>query len=107
MIDVNNISLIRNKSKIFKIVKSACAKSSYFLIIISLLFIIISTKAYITKIGYELAINNNKLQEIRLENKILHTEISKLKSNSRLEEQALKYNMKFPKKGDIKTIIYE
>ena len=104
---MNNISLIKNKSKIFKIVKSLCKififsyynKPNYF-------YHHINQSLYY-KIGYELAINNNKLQEIRLENKILHTEISKLKSNSRLEEQTLKYNMKFPKKGDIKTIIYE
>ena len=92
MIDVNNIVLIKNKSKIYQIIKSIFSKSSYFFVIVALLLLIISTRAYITKIGYELAVNN---------------EISKLKSNSRLKKEALKNNMKFPKKEDIKILIYE
>ena len=104
MIDVNNIVLIKNKSKIYQIIKSIFSKSSYFFVIVALLLLIISTRAYITKIGYELAVNNEISKEIKLENKILHSEISKLKSNSRLKKEALKNNMKFPKKEDIKIL---
>jgi len=107
MIDVNNIVLIKNKSKIYQIIKSIFSKSSYFFVIVALLLLIISTRAYITKIGYELAVNNEISKEIKLENKILHSEISKLKSNSRLKKEALKNNMKIPKKEDIKILIYE
>ena len=107
MIDVNNIVLIKNKSKIYQIIKSIFSKSSYFFVIVALLLLIISTRAYITKIGYELAVNNEISKEIKLENKILHSEISKLKSNSRLKKEALKNNIKFPKKEDIKILIYE
>tara|TARA_B100000945_G_scaffold245043_1_gene201294 strand:- start:2573 stop:2896 length:324 start_codon:yes stop_codon:yes gene_type:complete len=107
MINVNNIGLIRNKSKIYKIIKGIFSKSSYFFIIVALLLLIISTRVYITKIGYELAANNEISKEIKLENKILHSEISKLKSNSRLKKIAQKNKMKFPKKEDIKILIYE
>ena len=107
MINTSNTILIRNKSKIFKFIKKIFNRSSYFILIISLLLGIISTKAYITKIGYELAKNNKIYNKLNLKNKLLKTEISKLKSNSRLKDIATRNNMKFPKNKNIKSVIYE
>ena len=68
---------------------------------ILVLFSVIGARAYYVTFEFR------DYQHNWLENKILHSEISKLKSNSRLKKEALKNNMKFPKKEDIKILIYE
>ena len=83
-------------------------KKSYLLFLIFILLLsIISIKANITKIGYSLAENNKTLKKTKLENKLLRTKMSALKSNYRIKKIAESNGMVFPRKKDIKSVKYE
>ncbi len=107
MINSGLIGLIREKSRVIKAAKDLFKKSYLLFLIVILLLLIISIKANITKLGYSLAENSKILKKTKLENKLLRTKISALKSNYRIKKIAVSNGMIFPKKKDIKSVKYE
>ena len=107
MINSGLIGLIREKSKVVRAAKNLLKKSYLLFLIFILLLSIISIKANITKIGYSLAENNKTLKKTKLENKLLRTKMSALKSNYRIKKIAESNGMVFPRKKDIKSVKYE
>ena len=56
--------------------------------------------------GYSLAENNKTLKKTKLENKLLRTRMSALKSNYRIKKIAESNGMVFPRKKDIKSVSF-
>ncbi len=101
MINLESITLIRDKSRLINSVKRFGPKLLSVFILIGLLLVLVALKANVTRVGLELADLKEERNTLNIKNQKLKTDKSKLQSHERIKSIALSYGMKFPGQQDL------